>query len=84
MRRRDGETTRRKTENSANSVQLQLQLPTGTELFQPDHYYSGWVAGGVGGVGLVGNKANSVQLQLQLPTGTELGNIQGFPEKTSS
>ena len=30
--RRDDKTTRRKTENRANSVQLQVQLPTGTEL----------------------------------------------------
>ena len=42
-----------------------MQLPT--ELFQPDHYYSGWV-----GIGELDNKANSVQLHL--PTGTELGN----------
>ena len=51
-----------------------MQLPTGTDLFQPDHYYSGWVGGRVG-IGELDNKANSVQLQLQLPTGTELGNI---------
>ena len=44
-----------------------MQLPIETELFQPDHYYSGWV-----GIGELDNKANSVQLQL--PTGTELGN----------
>ena len=50
-----------------------MQLPTGTELFQPDHYYSGWVGGWLGGIGEIDNKANSVQLQLQLPTGTELG-----------
>ena len=47
-----------------------MQLPTGTGLFQPDHYYSG--VGGRVGIGELDNKANSVQLQL--PTGTELGN----------
>ena len=53
-----------------------MQLPTGTDLFQPDHYYSGWVGAWPGGwgIGELDNKANSVQLQLQLPTGTELGN----------
>ena len=55
-----------------------MQLPTGTELFQPDHYYSGWPGGWVG-KGLLYNKANSVQLQL--PTGTEFGNKVRKEEK---
>ena len=56
-------------ENKANSVQLLLQLPAGTELGKIEvvlilSRVAGWVVQS-------DNKANSVQL----PTGTELGNM---------
>ena len=60
---------------NANSVQLLLQLPTGTELGKNRRKkLLRSVGRSVGRVLRIDNKANSVQLQLQLPTGTELGN----------
>ena len=61
------------SDNKANSVQLILQLPPGTELGKNLSCFDTFPGGWVGGLSRSDNIANSVQLLLQLPTGTELG-----------